>query len=83
MGEPEYLAMLEDVSTRAGTQMTSQDVSMAWALCRYRGTYFHLVLNNDVIYVTGMSWQSSQMSLLISVHGVHSFLSKTLKSWSS
>ena len=35
MSSPEYLAMVEDVSRRAGVAMDTADVTMAWALCRH------------------------------------------------
>ena len=34
MSSPEYLEMVEDVSRRAGVDMDTPDVTMAWALCR-------------------------------------------------
>ena len=34
MEGPYYIAMVEDVSERVGVQMNTEDVELAWALCR-------------------------------------------------
>ena len=34
MEGPYYTAMVEDVSKRVGVQMNTEDVELAWALCR-------------------------------------------------